>query len=88
MKFFSLLFIKEKLESEEYLKCENLDCLNSELDNSLKIVKPDITFFGEDLPQLFMKSYAQDFENCDLLIVMVSKFYFLLNKLKIYNNLQ
>lgn len=71
IKWFILFLIKEKLESVEYLKCESSNCLNSELGSLPKIVKPDITFFGENLPQLFMKSYAQDVESCDLLIVKV-----------------
>jgi len=36
----------------------------------LKLVKPDITFFGEDLPPDFYSNYKNDFEKCDLLIVM------------------
>lgn len=33
-------------------------------------VKPDITFFGEDLPKRFNKMAAVDFTDCDLLIVI------------------
>ncbi|KAJ2004830.1 NAD-dependent protein deacetylase sirtuin-2 [Coemansia thaxteri] len=34
------------------------------------LVKPDITFFGEGLPARFFELLAQDFDECDLLIVM------------------
>lgn len=34
------------------------------------VVKPDIVFFGEDLPTRFYKSIEKDFTKCDLLIVM------------------
>ena len=34
------------------------------------LVKPDIVFFGENLPQHFFRLAAEDFPKCDLLIVM------------------
>eukprot|EP00937_MAST-01D_sp_MAST-1D-sp2_P006518 g6518.t1 len=34
------------------------------------IVKPDIVFFGEDLPRRFFERAQADFKKCDLLIVM------------------
>jgi NAD-dependent SIR2 family protein deacetylase len=34
------------------------------------VVKPDITFFGESLPERFFTSADRDFPMCDLLIVM------------------
>ncbi|KAI8323988.1 Sirt2 histone deacetylase [Martensiomyces pterosporus] len=34
------------------------------------LVKPDITFFGESLPSRFFELTAEDFGECDLLIVM------------------
>ena len=34
------------------------------------LVKPDIVFFGEDLPQRFHSLQLPDFAKCDLLIVM------------------
>ncbi|KAJ2453467.1 hypothetical protein EV183_002220 [Coemansia sp. RSA 2336] len=34
------------------------------------LVKPDITFFGEGLPQRFFELLDEDFDACDLLIVM------------------
>lgn len=32
-------------------------------------VKPDVTFFGQKLPQNYRRNYQNDFQNCDLLIV-------------------
>ena len=34
------------------------------------LVKPDIVFFGESLPERFFESIDQDFEICDMLIIM------------------
>ncbi|XP_056642259.1 NAD-dependent protein deacetylase sirtuin-2 [Diorhabda sublineata] len=34
------------------------------------IVKPDIIFFGESLPEKFHKALKNDFNNCDLLIII------------------
>jgi NAD-dependent SIR2 family protein deacetylase len=34
------------------------------------LVKPDIVFFGESLPQRFFQLVSQDFSRADLLIVM------------------
>ncbi len=34
------------------------------------LVKPDIVFFGEQLPDRFSECAARDFRQCDLLIVM------------------
>ncbi|KAL1139408.1 hypothetical protein AAG570_006392 [Ranatra chinensis] len=36
------------------------------------IVKPDIVFYGEPLPEAFFQAAAQDFKKCDLLIIMGS----------------
>lgn len=35
-----------------------------------RLVKPDIVFFGEDLPAKFYELPAIDFKNCDLLIIL------------------
>jgi len=35
-----------------------------------ELVKPDIVFFGENLPERFGRCAADDFEKCDLLIVI------------------
>lgn len=34
------------------------------------LVKPDIVFFGEQLPQRFFSLMNRDFQACDLLVVM------------------
>ncbi len=34
------------------------------------LVKPDITFFGESLPEVFYRNCKSDFEDCDLLIII------------------
>ena len=34
------------------------------------VVKPDIVFFGENLPERFFKCVREDFKQCDLLIVL------------------
>ncbi|GJQ78346.1 Sirt2 [Trypoxylus dichotomus] len=36
------------------------------------VVKPDIVFFGENLPEKFHKSIVTDFSKCDVLIIMGS----------------
>ena len=33
-------------------------------------MKPDIVFFGEDLPQRFHSLQLRDFSKCDLLVIM------------------
>lgn len=38
------------------------------------ILKPDITFFGEELPDQFFKAIKQDVSKCDLVIVIGMKF--------------
>ena len=37
---------------------------------STGFMKPDIVFFGEDLPERFRTSFEPDFTTCDLLMVM------------------
>ncbi len=65
-------WMKNRIEETEYLRCENEDCLeDTDTDDSLKIVKPDITFFGEELPTEFTMNCHNDLKKCDLLIVMV-----------------
>ena len=39
-------------------------------DKCNSVVKPDIVFFGENLPKKFHDNAATDFHECDLLIVM------------------
>ena len=65
--------ISEKIDETEFLRCENKnECLDDEsIGEELKIVKPDITFFGEELPRQFLDNYMNDLRSCDLLIIMV-----------------
>uniref|UniRef100_H2LXA0 NAD-dependent protein deacetylase n=1 Tax=Oryzias latipes TaxID=8090 RepID=H2LXA0_ORYLA len=56
-KEYSLDWMKEKIFSDAIPKCEKCNSL----------VKPDIVFFGENLPARF---FTSDFPRCDLLIVM------------------
>ncbi|MED6291302.1 NAD-dependent protein deacetylase sirtuin-2 [Characodon lateralis] len=59
-KEYHLDWMKEKLFSDTIPKCEKCSSL----------VKPDIVFFGENLPARFFTSMKSDFPRCDLLIVM------------------
>lgn len=60
-KEYSFEWLKRKIEnSDEVPKCT--DCG--------EIVKPDIVFFGEQLPRKFFELIPLDFKNCDLLIVI------------------
>ncbi|KYQ92793.1 NAD(+)-dependent deacetylase [Tieghemostelium lacteum] len=54
-------FVKDEIFSERVPKC--IDCKDG-------VVKPDITFFGESLPSRFSHCSSQDFDKCDLLIVI------------------
>ncbi|XP_070568630.1 NAD-dependent protein deacetylase sirtuin-3-like isoform X2 [Ptychodera flava] len=53
--------IKDKIFTGKIPRCKSATCTG--------IVKPDIVFFGEDLPRRFYY-YLKDFPQCDLLIVM------------------
>lgn len=57
---YTLPWMKEKIFSEETPKCTKCSSL----------VKPDIVFFGEELPNRFYSLTSSDFPKCDLLIVM------------------
>uniref|UniRef100_A0AAX7T031 NAD-dependent protein deacetylase sirtuin-2 n=1 Tax=Astatotilapia calliptera TaxID=8154 RepID=A0AAX7T031_ASTCA len=59
-KEYSLEWMKEKIFSDDIPKCDKCSSL----------VKPDIVFFGENLPARFFTSMKMDFPRCDLLIVM------------------
>uniref|UniRef100_T1PBG3 NAD-dependent protein deacetylase n=1 Tax=Musca domestica TaxID=7370 RepID=T1PBG3_MUSDO len=59
-KLYSMEWMKEQIFSDSVPTCE--DC------NS--VVKPDIVFFGENLPEKFYTLPAKDFNKCDLLIIM------------------
>ena len=47
-------------------------CTTCPSDVELAVMKPDIVFFGEGLPEEFHQQMEQDKEHCDLLIVMGS----------------
>lgn len=57
---YSLSWMKEKIFSEVTPKCEK--CHN--------VVKPDIVFFGENLPARFFSCMQSDFLKVDLLLIM------------------
>jgi len=61
-KEYSQDWMKEKVFSDEIPYCTECSAL----------VKPDIVFFGEDLPEKFFRCAEVDFRSCDLLIIMGS----------------
>lgn len=54
----------EKIFSDELPSCEKKCCKG--------VVKPDIVFFGESLPNRFYHCMETDFSQCDLLIILGS----------------
>ncbi|GFR70383.1 NAD-dependent protein deacetylase sirtuin-2 [Elysia marginata] len=89
-KEFPLDWMKEQIFADTIPKCTLEDCEG--------VVKPDIVFFGESLPQRFATAVGQDFKKCDLLIVtgtslMVQPFASLTNRVpaetpRLYINLE
>lgn len=59
-KEYSMEWVKKEIFDERVPTCE--DCNG--------IVKPDIVFFGENLPEKFYVLPNRDFKQCDLLIIM------------------
>nr|KAF6411742.1 sirtuin 2 [Rousettus aegyptiacus] len=57
---YALSWMKEKIFSEVTPKCEKCQ----------SVVKPDIVFFGENLPARFFSCMQSDFLKVDLLIIM------------------
>jgi NAD-dependent deacetylase sirtuin 2 len=53
-------WVKERIFAKEIPRCTS--CKGP--------VKPDIVFFGEELPERFYRLAQEDFKQCDLLIVM------------------
>uniref|UniRef100_A0A7S0IKN5 Deacetylase sirtuin-type domain-containing protein n=1 Tax=Micromonas pusilla TaxID=38833 RepID=A0A7S0IKN5_MICPS len=53
--------VKAHVDRGDVMRCEEVGCD--------ELVKPDIVFFGEALPQRFNRLAATDFDDCDLLIV-------------------
>ncbi|CAH2045814.1 unnamed protein product, partial [Iphiclides podalirius] len=61
-KEYSLDYVKEIIFRDEIPICTNCP----------GIIKPDIVFFGESLPDRFQRCLQQDFQRCDMLIIMGS----------------
>lgn len=59
-KGYSMEWAKEQILSENIPTCDECD----------GVVKPDIVFFGENLPEKFHTLPDQDFKECDLLLIM------------------
>lgn len=59
-KEYSMEWMKEQIFEDHVPTCASCN----------GVVKPDIVFFGEDLPQRFYTLPAEDFQDCDLLIIM------------------
>ncbi|XP_012264948.2 NAD-dependent protein deacetylase sirtuin-2 [Athalia rosae] len=60
---YTLEWMKDKILGDELPKCE--ECKSG-------IIKPDIVFFGEVLPERFYSCIDKDFKQADLLIIMGS----------------
>lgn len=62
----------EKVDPEEVKKAifEGEKCWKKMNKKYGGLVKPDIVFFGEDLPKRYLELSKTDFEKCDLLIIM------------------
>ncbi|WKX93633.1 hypothetical protein Q1695_011135 [Nippostrongylus brasiliensis] len=61
-KKFDLKWLEDRLRDK--------NCLVPRCDKCEGVVKPDITFFGENLPKRFFQCAISDFPKCDLLIIM------------------
>ncbi|KAK6011738.1 transcriptional regulator, Sir2 family, partial [Ostertagia ostertagi] len=61
-KKFDLQWLEERLKDK--------DCLVPRCDKCEGVVKPDIIFFGENLPKRFFQCAISDFPKCDLLLIM------------------
>lgn len=57
---YSKEWVKEQIFSDSIPTCTECN----------SVVKPDIVFFGEDLPRKFYTMPEKDFKECDLLIIM------------------
>ncbi|KAH8928352.1 NAD-dependent deacetylase sirtuin-2 [Atractiella rhizophila] len=62
---YSMEELRPKILEGQVIRCSRPDCEGKEQ----ALVKPDIVFFGEGLPELFFRRIA-DFKDCDLLIVL------------------
>mgnify|MGYP003962249187 CR=1 FL=1 len=61
-KVYETQFVKTAIMNDQVPICTIKDCKG--------VIKPDIVFFGESLPDRFGKLAAKDFPKCDLLIVI------------------
>lgn len=52
------------------LQCYSIVNLNEDLPIDYGVIKPDITFFGEDLPKRYHQLIGKDTIDCDLVIVV------------------
>lgn len=59
---YNMPWMKERIFSDEIPTCMEESCGG--------VVKPDIVFFGESLPDRFSECVDKDFKQCDLLIIM------------------
>lgn len=59
-KEFSMEWVKKEIFADNVPSCDSCNA----------IVKPDIVFFGENLPERFYVLPHRDFKQCDLLIIM------------------
>ncbi|KAF7280936.1 sirtuin 2 [Rhynchophorus ferrugineus] len=59
---YTLDWMKERIFKDEIPICEKCP----------GVVKPDIVFFGENLPEKFSSAMSSDFDNCDLLVILGS----------------
>ncbi|XP_043536729.1 NAD-dependent protein deacetylase sirtuin-2 isoform X4 [Chiloscyllium plagiosum] len=59
-KLYNLDWMKTQIFTKPLPKCEECN----------SVVKPDIVFFGDSLPQRFFATIESDFPKCDLLIIM------------------
>ncbi|EDW96125.1 NAD-dependent protein deacetylase Sirt2 [Drosophila yakuba] len=57
---YDMAWMKAEILADRLPKCKKCN----------GVVKPDIVFFGENLPQRFYTSPDEDFQDCDLLIIM------------------
>ncbi|KAJ1768933.1 NAD-dependent protein deacetylase sirtuin-2 [Coemansia sp. RSA 1843] len=76
-----------KEHSQDWVKKKIMDNKIPHCTKCKSLVKPDITFFGENLPSRFFELSEDDFSSCDLLIVMgtsllVQPFASLVNEVK------
>ena len=59
-KEYSLDWMKEKISTDLVPRCE--DCRS--------VVKPDVVFFDEEMPEYYDSMVEEDFDRCDLLIIL------------------